>query len=410
MKAIRDDLERLMPRRGGVDSHPGLLLQRYLHHSAAGDLGDPEHKQQVLRAAINAATNADVRDLYAAAFSRWKSQVEGMPLTASNQLTTDARLIVGLGSENVLEAGIRLHHTYGFPIIPGSALKGLAAHYCDRVWGERDQTNPSNDALKFRGQREEDRGRNPPGDFHKLLFGATDDRGCIIFHDAWYVPESDDRPLKLDVMTPHHSGWNDINDPDPPSDFDSPVPVPFLSVAGTFHVAISWCGPPIDEATDWRDLALACLRDALCDWGIGGKTSSGYGRFDRKRAEQNQLEQEAARQKAQEDADFKASLDDASEPLRRLKTRQRNEAWQPDPSNPKMLQGLADFVDQQRQSDEGLPDDCVEWIRDWLESMPGYKGVWAEPDAMKGKKKDKPKYNSRTVRELVKKLTQSTSD
>ena len=60
---------------------------------------------------------------------------------AQATLSTAGRLIVGLGSENVLETGIRLHHTYGLPIIPGSAFKGLAAHYCHEAWG------PTNDKV-----------------------------------------------------------------------------------------------------------------------------------------------------------------------------------------------------------------------------------------------------------------------
>jgi CRISPR-associated protein Cmr6 len=181
-------------------------------------------------------------------------------LTAAGELqTAGRRLIVGLGSENVLETGITLHHTYGMPVLPGSALKGLAAHYCDQVWGES-----KTDFKKG-------------GNYHKLLFGATDDSGCIVFHDGWFVPDSESEPLKLDVMTPHHPKWLDGSVP--PTDFDSPNPVPFLSVAGRFHVAVSWHGPASDKALSWRDLAMKCLREALFHWGIGGKTTSGYGRL-----------------------------------------------------------------------------------------------------------------------------------
>jgi|GEM_PF-1771817 len=35
------------------------------------------------------------------------------------------RLIVGLGLPSPLETGIRLHHLYGFPFLPGSAIKGV---------------------------------------------------------------------------------------------------------------------------------------------------------------------------------------------------------------------------------------------------------------------------------------------
>jgi CRISPR-associated protein Cmr6 len=189
-------------------------------------------------------------------------------------------MIVGLGSENVLETGIRLHHNYGMPIIPGSALKGLAAHYCDQVWGERDNPTPSENALNFRGARKEDRTRNrpaePQGKFHQLLFGSTDDSGCITFHDAWLTPDSP-KPLVLDVMTPHHPKWLDGSVP--PTDFDSPTPVPFLSVMGKFRVAVSWCGPPSDKAKGWTEFATSLICSALNDWGIGGKISSGYGRL-----------------------------------------------------------------------------------------------------------------------------------
>jgi hypothetical protein len=44
-------------------------------------------------------------------------------------MRTESRLVVGLGADSVLETAITLHRIYGFPIIPGSALKGLT-----RAW------------------------------------------------------------------------------------------------------------------------------------------------------------------------------------------------------------------------------------------------------------------------------------
>lgn len=283
MTAIRDRLSSLVPHRGKRDSHPGLLLQRYMHKSATGDNGDPEQKRQILDAAINAARNAEIRELYKIAFGRWLTSLP--ELTAATDLQTVGRLIVGLGSENVLETGIRLHHTYGMPILPGSALKGLAAHYCDHTWGSTDPkfkkpTSAQNTAYRnwLAGQ-----GTKPEDNFHRLLFGNTDDSGCIIFHDAWFVPDSESEPLRLDVMTPHHMDYQRDPEKDPrfraPTDFDSPTPVPFLSVAGQFQVAVSWHGPAHKEAECWTKRAMECLRDALFNWGIGGKTTSGYGRL-----------------------------------------------------------------------------------------------------------------------------------
>lgn len=288
MTAIREKLASLVPHRGKRDSHPGLLLQRYLHESATGDNGDPEQKRQILDAAINAARSAEIRDLYKIAFERWKQSLP--ELTAATDLQTVGRLIVGLGTENVLETGIRLHHTYGMPILPGSALKGLAAHYCHWVWGEND------DGFKLKGK------------YHNLLFGTTDESGCIVFHDGWFVPDSEKQPLKLDVMTPHHPKWLDGSEP--PTDFDSPVPVPFLSVAGRFHVAVSWYGPEdADERWKWFfDRAAECLRDALFHWGIGGKTSSGYGRFDEEKWKVEDVKRQAQAEKQRVEAEKEAAL------------------------------------------------------------------------------------------------------
>ena len=261
--------------------HAGLLLQRYLCENATGDGGNPEEKKAILRAARNATDDAELRALYQAAYKRWHDSLPSD--SAQVVLATperSSRLIVGLGSENVLETGIRLHHTYGMPILPGSALKGLAAHYCDQIWGERHVETPSSEAHRFRGGRREDKQRNqkaePPGDYHQLLFGTTADSGCIIFHDAWLIPDSQ-KSLVLDVMTPHHPKWLDGSVP--PTDFDSPIPVPFLSVTGTFRVAVSWHGPASDMAKNWTELLRSLLCDALKDWGVGGKTTSGYGRL-----------------------------------------------------------------------------------------------------------------------------------
>jgi len=139
------------------------------------------------------------------------------------------------------------------------------------VWGEQES--------KFKND----------GEYHQLLFGTTDESGCIIFHDGWLTPDSPS-PLKLDVMTPHHPKWLDGSEP--PTDFDSPIPVPFLSVAGRFRVAVSWCGPEdYDKSVSWTEMTFGLLLDALCGpvdpetkqrvsaaaFGIGGKTSSGYG-------------------------------------------------------------------------------------------------------------------------------------
>jgi CRISPR-associated protein Cmr6 len=274
-----------LARRREHGQHPGLLLQRFLSEPATGENGNPAEKRAILTAAIAAAVNSELRALYRSAFERWQRSLP--ELTAANDFITGGRLIVGLGSENVLETGIRLHHTYGLPVIPGSALKGLTAHYCHEVWGQQAAGDVApNESKRFRRPTQEEdeayrkflkgeRAR-PDDNYFRLLFGNTDDSGCITFHDAWLTPDSP-APLVLDVMTPHHPKW--VDGAVPPTDFDSPVPVPFVSASGTFRIAVSWTGPESEKAANWTELVFALLNQALNEWGVGGKTSSGYGRL-----------------------------------------------------------------------------------------------------------------------------------
>lgn len=249
---MREAIKNLNMKNG---QNPGLLFQRFLSKHDTKDSG----KASLLEAVKTAGGNREVSGLYEIAYKNWDTIFDGEK-TARNDFKTVGRLIVGLGTENVVESGIRLNHIYGYPILPGSALKGLAAHYCAHVWGE---TEP-----RYKKGEE----------FHKLLFGVTDDSGCVIFHDSWLVPDNTN-PFVLDVITPHHQDF--VDGKGAPTDYDSPVPVPFLSVKGAFTVGVTWNGPEVDFAIlkGWTKLAFNCLAIALAEWGIGGKTSSGYGRM-----------------------------------------------------------------------------------------------------------------------------------
>ncbi|MGA8029600.1 MAG: type III-B CRISPR module RAMP protein Cmr6 [Bryobacteraceae bacterium] len=258
---MRSQLTNL-PRDQG--HHPGLILQKYLTKH-----DDSKARAELLTAVIQASQNAALRSLYREAFERWLRSFDPTPPHMAEQLATVGRLIVGLGSESVLETGLKLHHIYGVPIIPGSALKGLASHYCHDIWGQRYAQNAPEENCSFRRS----------GPYHNLLFGRTDSSGVITFHDAWITPDSlNAGALRLDVMTPHHPKWQ--SNEAPPTDFDSPIPVSFLSVVGAFDIRVSWSGPKkVTTAQAWVALAMSILREALAEWGVGGKTTSGYGRL-----------------------------------------------------------------------------------------------------------------------------------
>ncbi len=266
--------------RRGSGANAGLLRDRFLQvqEKENNEKKDEFHKARKELFAEMQKSLQNSTEVYRLTFSRQKNLIHSPK--EEGEFETVGRLIIGLGGENVLETGITLHHTYGTPIIPGTALKGLASNYCDRIWG---------------------RGAEKPGFkrdeiYHKAIFGSTadsvdKDSGHIIFHDAWITPNSVVDSLKTDVMTPHHGDYYSgtilpSGEPTAPTDFDSPNPVTFLSIVGTFHIVVSCdvVGEMCEaenkvEGQKWAELAFDLLTDALKDWGIGGKTNSGYGRL-----------------------------------------------------------------------------------------------------------------------------------
>ena len=254
MIACREKLVKV-PRNQAQNA--GLLLDKYLTVPYK-DEKHSNNRKELFLAAIQAC--GQTVGVYQKAYERWKGTVVG----AEQPLQIKGRLIVGLGNESILETGLALNHTYGTPLIPGTALKGLANHYCSQVWSQADS--------RF----------EEGGEFHKALFGGTDYSGHITFHDAWIEPASLAKGLVPEVLTPHHSAYyvgNERNgDVEAPSDFDDPTPVTFLAITGKFRVVVS-CDDRSEAGKKWESLAIRLLADALKNWGIGAKTSSDYGKM-----------------------------------------------------------------------------------------------------------------------------------
>jgi len=268
-------------------SNSGLLLSRYLKEQKEKekDKGKKEKDKdngekariELFSAVINAAKKS--YDIYKTAYKSRKKYICG----SSADFILNGRMIIGLGATNVLENGLTLNHIYGAPIITGSALKGLASHYCSSVLGESDPN--------FKGpERDENNGGiilTKAGEYYEFIFGKVcaksdsdnekEKAGFITFHDAWIKPESLSDSLHFDVMTTHHQDYYDGKAA--PTDFDSPNPISFLSVSGKFEIIVSCKGRKEDDEKrkSWEKLTLDILKRAFSEFGIGGKTNSGYG-------------------------------------------------------------------------------------------------------------------------------------
>ncbi len=250
VRSRRHQLEGIQAPPG--EAHAGLWLDKFMPFQLRKKEQPPEGRKEP-RAELTAhVAGIQQPKAYKDFFERqWKPALASVGAVCQ-EASVQGRLVIGLGGEAVLETAITLHHTYGIPYIPGSALKGLAASFAHRkLADERWQIG---------------------GNAHRIMFGNTDEAGYVTFFDALYVPGSgyQGKALWPDVITVHHPKYYQGNEA--PADWDSPTPVPFLSATGRYLIALQG-----DEA--WVTQAFEILRLALAEEGIGAKTSSGYGRM-----------------------------------------------------------------------------------------------------------------------------------
>lgn len=218
----------------------GLWLDKFIINQARDD-------KDSRRALVQDVAEIAVPECYSYWFKNWQQALQdfGAECRVAKVL---GRIAVGLGDESILETSVTLHHTYGVPYIPGSALKGIAAsfarQYLDDNWKA-----------------------DKPA--YKTIFGDTDNMGYVVFFDALPLPDSN--LLYPDVITVHHEDYYQKGDV-PPADWDNPNPIPSLSATGKYLVALA--GP-----LPWVKAVFEILQHALLHIGVGAKTSSGYGRL-----------------------------------------------------------------------------------------------------------------------------------
>jgi len=220
------------------------------------------------------------------------------------QSTLSWRMVIGLGASHPQETSMTLHHIYGIPYIPGSAIKGVARHQvtlkffeeakCEKweeisCFGKVLNTSTEKDFKelsfeKFQEKFQEKKAKPSKtlfafckfnftkiNEFQKI-FGTQENQGNIIFLDAYPVDKIN---LKIDVMTPHYPDY--YSKGIEPADWQSPNPIKFLTVEKTAFQFYLACRK---ENEALLEKALRWLKESLSHFGIGAKTSIGYGYFD----------------------------------------------------------------------------------------------------------------------------------
>jgi CRISPR-associated protein Cmr6 len=263
----------------------GLIFDRF----APDWWNDQDAKKNGLVAVKQAATQAD-KELLAAWQVRWQrtaAAVQAEPFT----LRSEWRLIAGLGRKGPLEVGFTFHR-YGFPILPGSSLKGLARAWgllrvaealnvadlarLDAVLSQDDNEKYERDWPALAQATKDATLARRAADGWRELFGTTANAGQAIFLDA--IP-ADLPKLELDIMNPHYPRY--YQGPEAPTDSQNPIPVYFLTVAANtaFQFAVGWRGSLDKHGQNYRNTAQTWLTQGLLNLGVGAKTSAGYGYF-----------------------------------------------------------------------------------------------------------------------------------
>lgn len=253
-------------------SNPLILLRRVAFADQHGGL-DQHARTAVLRWAAEQRLGQDPV-LIEHVWARREQAIAALTATEGVQsrrvlVTPMWRLAMGIGNRaNPYEVGLSLHGTYGWPVLPGSAVKGATAAWAREEGGE-DADPPR--LLRIFGQLvdvvegERETGKPAP----PRRGAERHHRGSVCFLDG--LPYARAVSIRRDVVTPHAQPYYRERYRQPPAEYHQPIPAEFLTVdGGVFAIDLIGPDPDVGLAARWCAEAV----DAL---GLGGKTAAGYG-------------------------------------------------------------------------------------------------------------------------------------
>ncbi len=187
-----------------------------------------------------------------------------------------SRLIVNQAGGILENAGMCLHPHFGYPFIPGSAVKGVARHAAWCEWNAAEGAEKerlAHDIARVFGYPTNDKSLDA---FLAKLGDDARRGGCVSF---WAAEPEGKASLVTDVVNCHHMKYYGSDNPSAvANDDEQPNPQFFPSVAegGRFLFTLV----PVRGAGE-AEVALAkdWLVRVLTENGVGAKTASGYGWF-----------------------------------------------------------------------------------------------------------------------------------
>ena len=255
-------------------SNPGLVWAKFCDRwdsTECKPLGAPKKLEWINKFT---GTTGDAKQLTRAA--EWQKALAESLGGQHEAFVTDAPFVTGMGLEHPVENGFAWHHTLGVPCLPASSVKGLV-----RAWAEHWLKEDQGAILRIFGDAAEGAGV-----------------GSVILFDALPLAPV---ALMAEVLTPHDGGWRQ-NPDKAPSDWHSPVPIPFLAMAPGAKFLFS-AAPRPGSSTGAQDTEtfMGWLAEALEWLGAGAKTAAGFGRFlnEEARARQALERKEAEHREAQ---------------------------------------------------------------------------------------------------------------
>ena len=187
-------------------------------------------------------------------------------------------------------AGLALHPLFSFPVIPGSAMKGVARHHAWQEWRQamlEGNTVRANELARKIARvfgfptgdqkpKESSGDQKPKEPLTKTQRDYLDDygkklnletsSGSIDFIQA--LPSDDDWHLTVDIVNPHRG-----------NDYTDPIPSFFLAVEKGALFTFVLASNKLAQEGD-LGFAIEHLQGGLSESGVGAKTAAGYGWFD----------------------------------------------------------------------------------------------------------------------------------